>query len=400
MTGIAASPRDPMRAFRRVCAALAITLSALGAAYPAGAQNSAANRFKNGFPEDPSFFPVGVWMQSPSLAPAYKSMGVNTVIGLWEGPTEEQLEALAKAEMFAITAQNDVGLNSPNSGVIKAWIHQDEPDNAQKNALGLYLACVPPNEVAKQSKEMRRRDPTRPIFINFGRGVADANWHGRGTCMGDTRYYTRASQGADIVSYDIYPVAGSEEPIKGKLEYVARGVANLQNWAKGARGGVWAIVETTRIGHETDRATPHQIRSEVWQALIQGARGIGYFAHEFSGGFREDGIFRYPDAVDAVKRINGEIASLAPVLNSASAKIQVSFSGDVPISSLARRHDGKVYLFAASVGEHPSEARLKIPGIRRAKAVVLGEDRTVDVVDGVLEDLFAGYDVHLYRIEE
>ena len=218
--------------------------------------------------------------------------------------------------------------------------------------------------------------------------------------MGDTRYYTRASQGADIVSYDIYPVAGSEEPIKGKLEYVARGVANLQNWAKGARGGVWAIVETTRIGHETDRATPHQIRSEVWQALIQGARGIGYFAHEFSGGFREDGIFRYPDAVDAVKRINGEIASLAPVLNSASAKIQVSFSGDVPISSLARRHEGKVYLFAASVGEHPSEARLKIPGIRRAKAVVLGEDRTVDVVDGILEDLFAGYDVHLYRVEE
>ena len=39
-------------------------------------------------------------------------------------------------------------------------------------------------------------------------------------------------QGADIVSFDIYPVGSKTPQVKGKSEYVARGVAGL---VKGGR---------------------------------------------------------------------------------------------------------------------------------------------------------------------
>src|SRR4051812_40906796 len=75
----------------------------------------------NGFPADPDFFPIGVWLQSPTRAANYQAIGVNTFVGLHEGPTEQQLAALARQKMFAISRQNDVGLTSANRHVIKAW---------------------------------------------------------------------------------------------------------------------------------------------------------------------------------------------------------------------------------------------------------------------------------------
>jgi hypothetical protein len=36
----------------------------------------------------------------------------------------------------------------------------------------------------------------------------------------------------------------------------------------------------------------------------------------------------------------------------------------------------------------------------KAKVNVLGEDRTIEAVDGRFEDDFAGWGVHLYRIQQ
>src|SRR5262245_20998136 len=87
--------------------------------------------YENGFPSDTGFFPIGVWLQQPAYAVKYKAMGINTFVGLWQGPTEIQLSELAKAGMFATAYQNSIGLSSPNRSVIKAWMQASEPDNAQ-----------------------------------------------------------------------------------------------------------------------------------------------------------------------------------------------------------------------------------------------------------------------------
>src|SRR5690349_3135379 len=51
-------------------------------------------KWKNGPPSDPSFFPIAVWLQSPPNAKRYKDVGINLFVGLWEGPTEDQLSTL------------------------------------------------------------------------------------------------------------------------------------------------------------------------------------------------------------------------------------------------------------------------------------------------------------------
>ncbi len=150
----------------------------------------------NGFPTDADFFPIGVWAQSPTRAADYKAIGINTFVGLYEGPTEQQLATLARQHMFAVAEQNDVGLKSVNRHIIKAWMQEDEPDNAQPIGFGRYGTCVPAAEVARRTQEMKARDPTRPVMINFGQGVANEFWRGRGPCKGDQGYYAIAIQGA------------------------------------------------------------------------------------------------------------------------------------------------------------------------------------------------------------
>ena len=68
---------------------------------------------------DPSYFPIGVWLQEPDLAPQYRQAGINLYVGLWEGPTAEQLATLAGHGMPVIADQNDVGLGF---GTATRWL--------------------------------------------------------------------------------------------------------------------------------------------------------------------------------------------------------------------------------------------------------------------------------------
>jgi hypothetical protein len=244
---------------------------------------------------------------------------------------------------------------------------------------------------------MKARDPTRPVLVNFGRGMADLSWHGRGTCTGDEGYYDVAVEGADIVSFDIYPVGSDTPHVKGKLEYVARGVTNLVNRIQPDQR-VWTAIETTALDPNRPMK-PAEVRAEVWMALTHGARGIVYFAHEWAGDLREDGIFRHPEIVREVTRINQTISSLAPALNSPNLSDRITISSPVPISAVVKEHGSALYVFAVGMENEPSTAQFAIRGVRNAEAAVLNEGRSVGIRDGVLEDRFDGYGTHLYEIQ-
>ena len=116
-------------------------------------------------------------------------------------------------------------------------------------------------------------------MINFGQGVANEFWKGRGSCGEDQKYYATAARGADILSFDIYPAASADPRVKDKLEYIARGVSRLTNLAV-ADQKIWAVIETTALD-TLHPVTPSQVRSEVWMAIIHGARGIVYSCMNF-----------------------------------------------------------------------------------------------------------------------
>jgi len=361
-------------------------------------------RWKNGISSEPGFFPIAVWLQHPSRAARYQALGINLYIGLWKGPTEAQLRALEKARMKVICAQNAVGLKPEYRETIVGWMHGDEPDNARWLGKGKgYGPPVPPERIVADYRKLRANDPTRPVILNLGQGVAWDGWRGRGVRTNHPEDYPEYVRGSDIVSFDIYPACHPRPEIAGKLWYVPRGVARLREWTK-RKKPVWCCIECTHINNPKAKATPKQVKAEVWMAITHGAQGLIYFSHQFKPKFIEAGMLADRTMAEAIGRINREIHELAPVINTPTRERGVTLVNrkKIPIHTMVKRpgKGGAVHVFAVAMRPGEWEARFKVKGIPgRARVTVLGEDRVLEARGGVFEDRFAGWDVHLYRIE-
>jgi len=376
---------------------LAATLLLLGRIV--SAQSSPYSQWTNGPSTSPNFFPIGAWLQSPGHAQEFQNIGVNMFVGFYGNLEAADMTAFAKMKMPVVPTQNSVGLMSPQRSLIWGWEQIDEPDNAQSNGHGGYGPCMKPSAVVSSYNAIKANDKTSPVFLNFGRGASNAGYNGRGSCTGDTAYYSQAMAGGDIISFDIYPVAN----YNGQLELVPNGVDNLKSWAARCNCGsklIWNAIETTPFnGGATP--TPAQIRSEVWMSLIHGSQGIVYFVHVLSPKFREDGIFNYPESVQAVKSIDAQIASLAPVLNSPTVTGDVrvsSNSSGVPVDMMEKDYGGSKYVFSVARANSSTVATFTVTGNSTATVTVLGESRQIAMGNGQFQDSFSGYQVHLYQL--
>lgn len=355
-------------------------------------------------PDDPGYFPIGVWLQSPGNAARYKEAGINLYIGLWKGPTEDQLASLKKAGLRVFCDQNAVGLAHQDDPTIAGWMHGDEPDNAQevtdpRTGRKGYGPPVRPSRIVADYEKLRKADPTRPVLLNLGQGVANDGWVGRGS-EGRFDDYRGYVQGADIVSFDVYPVASLGDP--GRLWMVEKGIGRLRDWTD-ARKPVWAVIETGVIGNPDHKPTPRQVEAEAWMALIAGARGLLYFVHQFQPKFNEHALLDDPEMLTAVKALNQRIREMAPVLNAgrkvAEARVESSHP-ETSISLLWTRHNGTDYGFAVNrQAVAATTGQFVIPGMPTTAVVeVLGEGRTVAIESGRFLDDFGPNAVHLYRV--
>ena len=359
-------------------------------------------RFSHGPPSDPSFFPIAVWLQSPSNARAYADIGINTFIGLYQGPTDAQLAVLADAGVPALCDQAGVYASHLGDATIHGWTQQDEPDNAQPDGQGGYGPCIDPTVIQGIYASFKANDPTRPVYLNVGQGVAWEGWYGRGSaCAGRLDMYPQYELGADIVSFDIYPLNETDASVKGHLWLVAVGVDRLRQGSNYSKP-VWNWIETTGIDDPASTPTPAQIRAEVWMSLVHGSAGIGYFAHIFSPSFIEAGLLSEQAVKAGVKAINAEVTSLAPVLNTPSignAATVASQNSAVPVDVMVKRQAGALYVFAVAMRPGATHATFTLRGVDGGTATVIGESRTRAVVGGSFEDDFAAdYAVHLYRV--
>jgi len=209
-------------------------------------------------------------------------------------------------------------------------------------------------------------------------------------------------KGGDVVSFDIYPVAEDKGEIKDKLWLVPFGVKRLREWSKDEKI-VWNCIECTRIQSDS-KATPQQVKSEVWMALIAGSRGIIYFVHEWKPKFNEHALLQDAEMLAGVTALNKQIQALAPVLNSPTLKDLVSVkssSADAHIELLAKKLGGSTYIFAVGMRNVATKGSFTVAGLKgKLKAEVIDENRILDVIDGVFEDAFKPFEVHLYKISE
>jgi len=357
--------------------------------------------WKNGPPPTPDFFPIAVWLQNPSRAVEYRETGINIYVGLWNGPTEEQLATLKKAGVKVICHLNEVARRHLDDPTIIGWMHGDEPDNAQSLGAGKgYGPPIPPSKIIEDYRKIKAIDSTRPILLNLGQGVAWDDWIGRGVRRRHPEDYPEYVKGCDIASFDIYPVTHSSPEVAGKLWYVARGVERLRQWA--APRPIWNCIECTRIQNPERKATPHQVRAEVWMSLVHGSRGLIYFVHEWKPKFVEAGLLADSEMRNAVTQINRQILRLAPVLNSPdeNAALKTSVRSGGRVAAMLKRHDGFWWIFAVEMEGIESEATFECSELKNdVEAEIFESERKLPVKNGLIMEKFGPWDVRIFKIK-
>jgi hypothetical protein len=380
-----------------------IILSVINAGLGADVTANPYAQWENGPSHSTDFFPIAVWLQNPRNAKKYKQAGINTYVGLWRGPTEEQLAELKKAGMKVICHQNKTALKRIDDSTIIGWMHGDEPDNAQSLGQGKgYGPPILPEKIIDDYHKILQADPTRPVLLNLGQGVAWDGWHGRGVRTNHPEDYAEYVKGCDIASFDIYPAVHSKPEVAGNLWFVAKGVERLKKWTDGKKV-VWNCIECTRISNPKTKATPHQVKCEVWMSIIHGSMGLIYFVHEWQPRFNESALLSDAGMLSAITKINRQITELAPVLNSPTIENAASVSSSsktVPIAMMVKKHDGATFLFAVGMRGEKTTATFSLQHQQSVKsAEVIGENRTITAKNGVFKDDFEAWDVHLYRMQ-
>src|SRR5687767_4414549 len=90
------------------------------AAQPHAVQSPYA-KWSKGPPTNENYFPIAVWLQNPSNAERFKAAGINLYVGLYRGPTTNQLDLLQKAGISVICGQGR-GLQFKDHPIIVGWM--------------------------------------------------------------------------------------------------------------------------------------------------------------------------------------------------------------------------------------------------------------------------------------
>lgn len=364
---------------------------------------------------DPSYFPLAVWWQTTSVAAQYKDAGINMYVTA-EQLTAQTLGNLKAANMKVICNQYPYALSQINDPTIYGWIHyKDEPDNSNPD---YYGDCTPTSVMINHYKTMKAADPTRPVYLNLGMGVSYLSWAGRGgACANQWWQYADTITGhgsvrngyikaSDIISFDIYPVNSKYSTVSGNLYYVPKGVDSLKSWSKLKDRPTWTCIETTQYttGSVLNRApTPTEIKAEVWMAIIHGATGITYFAHKIYPVFVETALLQDAFTLAAVKETNLQITAIASVINSPTLKsfaTRSSSNASVPVDIMSKYYNGSNYIFAVPMRTGSTTVTFTTTNTVATSVEVLGENRSIPIVNGVFTDDFSDYQVHLYKMNQ
>jgi hypothetical protein len=360
------------------------------------------SQFSNPLPTSSSYFPIGVWGAynlTPENIALDANVGVNTYV--WVGCDSGSIgwclaNVRADGRMKVIQEHNSrTGIGSETAG----WNLGDELDMTEGpsgcNTINSRKATLPADG--------------RFSYANYGKGVlqwAVAGYNGHN----DTTSACFVNS-VNIASTDMYwhtdpwesnwPQSGTSAGYGWSMERM-----RMLDAKDGVRKPNWGFVEVGKPFTDDqngggDTITPAQIRGAVWHTLIAGARGIIYFQHSFDGpcpthhALREQKACLVPTQT-AVRDLNGQIKSLAPVLNSQFADGYASTTAGLKLMS-KRTSAGEFYVFAASNNSNGQQAAINVKS--GSSAEVVGEGRTVPVTGGVISDWFANGDaVHVYKI--
>ncbi len=344
------------------------------------------------------FFPIIQWLQCGHRIEYQSTLGINTFMGMGCGSDTSQayLDTCQANDVWGILQFDASVKNHPN---LLGWFWEDEPEMPREGDAPLLY----PDEIRAIYETIRAQDQAHPFLTTLTARFADRfepyDWMGD-----DKEEYADYVNAIDVTGFDDYPIYGWCRPdlinevadFQDQLiEYTAW--RPTYQWIEAART-TSKYCELSARG-EDDGPTSEEIRNEVWQAIVHGAKAIGYFTHSWEcPGYTQ---FCLSTAQEAeLSRTNEQITALTPAILGAdrSQAVTAQEAGGGRVDVTAREYNGDLYLFAVSLERAPETVTFAVAGMSSATVEVIDESRTIALTGGHFEDDFEALAVHLYRI--
>lgn len=344
-----------------------------------------------GLPSD--YFPIATFYQ-PANAVAttnfagWKGRGVNTLIGYetqgGEISIDDYTTAAANAGLKIIRepTSSPATDNAPN---LVGWLQTDEPD----------LKDIDPSILNAIYGSLKAANPNRPVLINFAGAFMVPGF----APLRTQAYYMPYIQAGDWVAQDLYPVTGWNQP--NAIGAVGQATGTLRGWSNKP---TFAFIETSNQrlqSNSTPEAlergpTPSEVRAEIWDAVIHGARGIAYFPQQING-------FRYDatpiDVAAEMTRQDAAITGLAPALTSDATPdvTTVNFTNPA-IEYVTRSFGGITYVIALNLtnGVVVTDFSAGFSMAASGLAILGGTDILTPNSLNIYSDAFGPYQVRIY----
>jgi hypothetical protein len=365
--------------------------------------------------QDPDFVPICVNVQSLTNAKIYRDAGINVYVGIDDITPKPEKDFQFKAEaatldkltalgMYTMVEQHVWGHLKDHPAVI-AWLSPvDEPDNIQDGG-----QSIPLDVFLAEAKKIKDFDSSHPYTVCFGQGLVNDLFKGRGI---DRSLYPKYMAAVDFIQYDVYPITNTRQPEpEKKLEMVGQGISFIRQWT-GNQKPAMCWIETNHIKDPNRAPTPAQTNCEVWITMVHGARGVGYFCHDFTLPEKKASALSRDQAMLAqLTKTNAKLKRLARIISAplASEPVTLKSDGGKVIASTKNVTVGQLMaartlfvptVLAVNVYGEKAKAVVPFPGLTKGRIVnVVDENRTITLDrDGEFDDEFAPYQEHVYEM--
>ena len=329
-----------------------------------------------------NFFPIGVWVAPDYAYATWQARGLNTVVGIGFD-LEGSIAEANRLGLHMIREPRPNPADDANEALLLAWAQPDEPD-------GIF-SQVPYTSIQAQYNTWKGIAPNRAVFINF---VGDLNQYDLVTSESGDAWYRKYVLGADWICADKYPVN------QGITNFAVMGQTMEHLKLMAGTKPIFAFIESSDIdttdGHPGP--SPEQLRAEMWEVIVHGARGIWFFPEQITPTFLFDTT--PANVATEMTKQNVTITALASVLQGAVNPSGLSATAAMPLDAGWRNAASGAYFIVVNVSGTAQNARsIALGGIgNAASASVYGEARSVTISGGSISDDFAPYAVHIYVV--
>jgi hypothetical protein len=168
---------------------------------------------------------------------------------------------------------------------------------------------------------------------------------------------------------------------------------------------LWIAVQSyQKPTREARFPTEAEYRCETYLSIMNGVKGLYFYCgsgqKDYEG--KPAGILNKQELGhwDYVKKVAGELRDFSPVIMAPVAAEKFTLTpSNAPVEMATRSLDGKIYLIVANKSNRPQKISLQSPALVGRQVKTLFEDHAATVAGAALADEFAGYAVHIYRLE-